>query len=436
MADNLKLQNRVINPVIVLYIFIFASTVHSQHTLRIAEIQSERQQAVDIPVYFTSDSAITLIQFIVEYNSTQLQALSPVVELGNQAGGLAISLANPNLPFPPANPGADANALIQLSGGGTRTITGDSLEIARLKFFASGQYGDTLDVWLDQTSGRSFFTTSSPTDIQDENLRLISGAVLIRDLTPPTSTMTFPVNGFKVITDSLIITGTAEDLGVGLKKVEVSVDSGQTWLAAENTGAQFENWKYTWQNFGPGAHFLMSRAEDLNENLETVRTAIAITVNAAPGAFGLSTPADGTEIDTLNPTLSWQPSVDADSGEVVRYNVLLSSTMQFTDTLRLLGADSLVSTSYVVCCALSPAQIYYWKVIAFDPAGATTESSDIFSFRTSSLATDLQSTHLGRIPDTYALQQNYPNPFNPSTVIGFQLPISSQVRIIIISLLG
>jgi hypothetical protein len=40
------------------------------------------------------------------------------------------------------------------------------------------------------------------------------------------------------------------------------------------------------------------------------------------------------------------------------------------------------------------------------------------------------------IPGSFALQQNYPNPFNPKTVVGSQLPVVSNVRIVIYDLLG
>ncbi len=40
------------------------------------------------------------------------------------------------------------------------------------------------------------------------------------------------------------------------------------------------------------------------------------------------------------------------------------------------------------------------------------------------------------IPDDYIVLRNYPNPFNPSTVIYFEIPIASQVKISIFNILG
>ena len=39
-------------------------------------------------------------------------------------------------------------------------------------------------------------------------------------------------------------------------------------------------------------------------------------------------------------------------------------------------------------------------------------------------------------PDEFTLEQNYPKPFNPSTVIGYQLPVSSDIILKVYDLLG
>jgi hypothetical protein len=40
------------------------------------------------------------------------------------------------------------------------------------------------------------------------------------------------------------------------------------------------------------------------------------------------------------------------------------------------------------------------------------------------------------VADNFKLHQNYPNPFNPRTVIGYQLPLTSQVKLSIYNVLG
>jgi surface protein len=45
-------------------------------------------------------------------------------------------------------------------------------------------------------------------------------------------------------------------------------------------------------------------------------------------------------------------------------------------------------------------------------------------------------TELGAVPDDFTLAQNYPNPFNPTTVISYQLPMSSEVQLEVYDMLG
>ena len=71
------------------------------------------------------------------------------------------------------------------------------------------------------------------------------------------------------------------------------------------------------------------------------------------------------------------------------------------------------------------------KTFAFQPEVLEVE---IVSPFTSFL--DLELPNSSAAISDFKLAQNYPNPFNPSTVISYQLPVSSDIRLVIYNPLG
>src|SRR5215471_14886307 len=100
--------------------------------------------------------------------------------------------------------------------------------------------------------------------------------VTVKDLTPPTSTITSPTAGVFVNTGITVnITGTASDAGGGsVVKVEVSVDGGASYSAATGTNA----WNFNWKPTTLGLATIKSRAVDNSGNVQDPPTQITVTV--------------------------------------------------------------------------------------------------------------------------------------------------------------
>ena len=103
----------------------------------------------------------------------------------------------------------------------------------------------------------------------------VVAATASTDVTPPTSTITFPTSGSTINTGKAItVTGTASDSGGVVAGVEFSSD-GITWHPA--TGRS--TWSYVWTPSVLGSSTtLLSRAVDDSANLETPHNGVTVNV--------------------------------------------------------------------------------------------------------------------------------------------------------------
>lgn len=98
--------------------------------------------------------------------------------------------------------------------------------------------------------------------------------------------------------------------------------------------------------------------------------------NQPPNSFNLISVADGATDIGLEPQLKWEAATDPD-GDQVTYQVYLDAQNPPQTSI----VNNLDVNTFTVDEALHPKTTYYWKVVAKDKNGKTTES-DISSFTT------------------------------------------------------
>jgi hypothetical protein len=202
------------------------------------------------------------------------------------------------------------------------------------------------------------------------------GVTVTVDTIAPASVITNPVSGLVISETTFTLYGTAAD-GLGVRRVEVSLDGGTTWQVASSA----EIWSYTWQvpDEENVEHVLLSRATDLAGNVESPSTGVTVTVRTrysiplqpgwnlialplapsdpAPAAV-LASIADGYDLvytyeacdDASDPWNRYDPAAPPQVNDLtamdVRHGYWLRATQAVTLTVR--GAPP-VSTAISLC---------------------------------------------------------------------------------------
>jgi len=130
-----------------------------------------------VPILVSTDSAIGLAQFVVDYNGDVAQYIG--AHLGSDAPGFSM-LDNPEPPFPPSTfPEINKNLLVQISGAGTRFFTGQNKQVVLLSFVVIDTLiGAMTPLIFDRGIERTFLTTENLHDMAGDELAIFDGRLL------------------------------------------------------------------------------------------------------------------------------------------------------------------------------------------------------------------------------------------------------------------
>ncbi|MBI3638870.1 MAG: 6-bladed beta-propeller [Thaumarchaeota archaeon] len=188
----------------------------------------------------------------------------------------------------PSNGAIVKTSIVQING-----TASDVVPISKVEVQIDGgtfNLATGTSTWSFTTSALSDGTHTINAKLTDNgaNTQTTSSTVTI-DTVSPTIAILAPSNGTIVKTSTVLINGTASDVGSGLQKVEASVDGGP-FVPASGTA----NWSFAFNSPFDGSHTIVARATDNAGN--TVLSLIAISVDTHAPIVFITLPVNGSTV--------------------------------------------------------------------------------------------------------------------------------------------
>ncbi|MFQ5641293.1 MAG: cohesin domain-containing protein, partial [bacterium] len=161
-----------------------------------------------VPVIVSTQKNIGLAQFTIEYNDTVLEFDQATI--GTDAPGFAVSQLRRNPPFAPTTPGTNNNFIVQISGGGTNSFSGNDKVVVLLDFNATGNVGDTTPLAIDTDCSHTFLTTTDFDDICGDQITVNNGEATIIPTSEISGHVLYYFDSSPVINSSLKLTGATQ----------------------------------------------------------------------------------------------------------------------------------------------------------------------------------------------------------------------------------
>jgi hypothetical protein len=181
--------------------------------------------------------------------------------------------------------------------------------------------------------------------------------------------------------------------------------------------------------FGPDKTLYYSNLNQLTAVAELPQGQISFpnyTNNTPPNQPSYINPSNGIQDADTSLTFSWSCS-DPD-GHSIKYFFYLGYANRMLDIYK---TD--LTTNSLHVDGLKADSVYLWSITATD--GQSITQGPIWSFKIKSSGTGIKNQANTKLL-VYSLNQNYPNPFNPTTILQYEIPKSSNVKLIIYNTLG